>query len=120
MHNKIRLKVSFYVVSPDFIQPEIYNCPSNIFATLSEGNTEVEVTFQEPNATDNSEIMPIVVKSPRDVTSPYRVSNTTTVTYKYLDSFNNTRSCSFRIEVQSKQCSKHKSSLNSAPKGSMC
>lgn len=91
-----------FLVDVDRVSPIIDVCPGHQYANLNEGMLGVEVYFDIPSARDNSGEPLVVVKTPADVTSPYRFLETTVVRYEFFDAAHNSASCSFQVFVQSK------------------
>ena len=85
----------------DRVNPIVEVCPGNHYANLNEGMTDIEVYFDTPSCRDNSGEPLRLEKTPRDITSPYRFSETTFIRYEFFDAANNSASCSFQIFVQS-------------------
>lgn len=87
-------------ICEDRVNPIVEVCPGNQYANLNEGSTDVEVFFDTPSCRDNSGEPLRLQKTPRDITSPYRFTETTFIRYEFFDAANNSASCSFQIFVQ--------------------
>ena len=91
----------------DVVAPVFTYCPSDI--TIDDATTnEIRVTWQEPTATDNAGVVPVVHSNGRagqcfDVPGSYEVLYTAT------DDSGNTATCSFRITL--KRYLKHRANM---------
>ena len=85
----------FITVTP----PEVENCPtSKIIVSVPADQYKRKVNWQEPTATDDSEIR--VLKS-HEPNQSYFYVGSTYVTYTFIDSFYNVAVCQFIVKVQS-------------------
>lgn len=75
----------------------IIDCPEDILITILAGMTEVEVTWIEPTATDDSNevVLSFQSASPGDL---FSTSEKVVVTYTFTDPSGNSVSCQFCIE----------------------
>jgi hypothetical protein len=89
-------KCSFNVTVKDIDTPHI-NCPDNIYVTLSSGQTDTVIKYEEPTVTDNC---PIAVKLVKGKASGSKFSaGSSEITYQATDKGGYTTECSFTVNV---------------------
>ena len=82
-------------------EPPVFTyCPSDI--TIDDATAaEVRVNWQEPTATDNSGVVPVVYSN-KQSGQYFDVPGSYEVLYKATDESENTATCSFRITLKRK------------------
>ncbi|XP_030846782.1 fibropellin-1-like [Strongylocentrotus purpuratus] len=83
----------------DRISPTVLSCPGPISAMRTE-NWGVEVPFDVPVATDNYDGNLEIVKTPKNLSSPFNFTIDTLCIYEFYDDNNNSVSCAFQIYVE--------------------
>lgn len=86
---------SFNVIANDNEDPEIFDCPNDIELSTS-GNCDKSVTWIEPFAEDNCNIVDLTGTHEPGAFFP---PGTTTVIYTATDQLNNTTTCSFDVTI---------------------
>ncbi|XP_038052340.1 uncharacterized protein LOC119725047 [Patiria miniata] len=85
------------IVTADEEDPVIDSCPSDIIQFVSDGQTQLQVSWTTPNASDNSGNL--TLSSSIDPGSRFSIGDTP-VTYTAVDPFGNTAVCTFTVSVR--------------------
>ncbi len=89
-------KCSFNVTVKDIDKPQI-SCPDNIYVTLSSGQTDTVIKYEEPTVTDNCPIAVRLVKG-KPSGSKFRAGSSEIV-YQTTDKGGYKTECSFTVNV---------------------
>ena len=81
----------------DTTPPEIYGCPSNMYATVELGTTSKPFTWTEPTGTDPSGTLTTLRSHQPGEELPVGI---TFVQYDFIDSQNNEAKCNFSITLE--------------------
>ncbi|XP_078611237.1 uncharacterized protein LOC144881802 isoform X2 [Branchiostoma floridae x Branchiostoma japonicum] len=85
----------------DITAPTLLTCPGPQYGTITDSSfLGVSVSFDIPQATDNSGETLSTTKLPVDITSPYNFTADTVVTYEFRDSGGNSVTCTFMVYVK--------------------
>ena len=92
-----RSPFSLTVQGQDTSPPVISGCPASITFMSPIGSTQLEITWTEPTAVDNSGLGPIRTQT-HQPTDSFPVG-TTAVTYTFTDQAGNSAECSFDVTI---------------------
>ncbi|XP_033115967.1 uncharacterized protein LOC117115806 [Anneissia japonica] len=97
MDSSISAACNFTVLVED-IEPPVIECPNDVFLQSAVGVPSLTATWNQANATDNSQIAPNITSTYRSG-DPFPVGSTE-VTYDATDVFGNSASCLFNVTIE--------------------
>ena len=90
-------KITF-IMTVDSIPPVIHNIPDDITVTIPLGLSGIQVSWEEPTATDNSGVVESSLRSMPP--GSFFTVGRTPVTYTFTDPLDNSASATFYVDVR--------------------